>query len=119
MAESTAASYFPSESAITLNVSPAIAATPAASPSSPSRKLTMFMIATIQRTARLVAGVEERERRHEHPEEEPDPAETRHRQRVHAPATGDVDHPETAGHASPGGRQQDHEGEGGQRAPED
>jgi hypothetical protein len=39
---------FPSERAITLNVRPAIADTPAARPSSPSRKLTMFMIATIQ-----------------------------------------------------------------------
>ena len=42
-----------SESAIVANVPPAIAHTPAASPSRPSRKLTMFMIATIQKT---VAG---------------------------------------------------------------
>ena len=54
MAERTAASYFPSERAITLNVSPAIAATPAARPSSPSRKLNMFMIATIQM---IVSGI--------------------------------------------------------------
>ena len=44
----TAASGFSSESAITAKVTPAIAATPAARPSIPSRKLTMFMIATIQ-----------------------------------------------------------------------
>src|SRR3569833_2334526 len=48
-----AASGFPRESAITANVRPAIAATPAASPSIPSRKLTMFMIATIHR---IVSG---------------------------------------------------------------
>ena len=39
-----------SESAIRVNVKAEIAETPAASPSSPSRKLTMFMIATIQST---------------------------------------------------------------------
>ena len=50
IAEITAASGFASDSAITLNVSPAIAATPAARPSIPSRKLNMFMIATIQIT---------------------------------------------------------------------
>ena len=44
----------PSESAITQNVMPEIAHTPAASPSRPSRKLTMFMIATIQR---IVSGM--------------------------------------------------------------
>ena len=44
----------PSESAITQNVPPEIAQTPAASPSSPSRKLTMFMIATIQA---IVSGI--------------------------------------------------------------
>ena len=50
IAEMTAASGFASDSAITLNVNPAIAATPAARPSIPSRKLNMFMIATIQIT---------------------------------------------------------------------
>src|SRR5256885_2195648 len=48
IAERIAASGFASDSEITAKVTPAIAATPAASPSSPSRKLTMFMIATIQ-----------------------------------------------------------------------
>ena len=37
----------PSESSITANVRPEIAQTPAASPSRPSRKLTMFITATI------------------------------------------------------------------------
>ena len=41
---------FPSESAMMAKVTPEIPQTPAASPSSPSRKLTMFMIATIQST---------------------------------------------------------------------
>jgi hypothetical protein len=40
----------PSDRAITENVPPAIPHTPAASPSSPSRKLTMFITATIQVT---------------------------------------------------------------------
>ena len=48
IAERIAASAFPSESASTENVTPAIPHTPAASPSSPSRKLTMFITATIQ-----------------------------------------------------------------------
>ena len=37
----------PSDSSITQNVAPEIAQTPAASPSRPSRKLTMFISATI------------------------------------------------------------------------
>ena len=48
IAESTAASGFPRESAMTANVAPEIPQIPAARPSRPSRKLTMFMIATIQ-----------------------------------------------------------------------
>ena len=48
IAERIAASTLPSESASTANVTPEIAHTPAASPSSPSRKLTMFITATIQ-----------------------------------------------------------------------
>ena len=48
IAESTAASTLPSESAITAKVTPEIAHTPEASPSIPSRKLTMFITATIQ-----------------------------------------------------------------------
>ena len=49
-ADRIAASTLPSESASTANAPPAIAHTPDASPSSPSRKLTMFMTATIQTT---------------------------------------------------------------------
>ena len=49
IADRTAASTLPSESAITAKVTPAMAQTPDASPSMPSRKLTMFMTATIQR----------------------------------------------------------------------
>ena len=48
IAERTAASTLPSESASIANVTPAIAQTPDASPSMPSRKLTMFITATIQ-----------------------------------------------------------------------
>ena len=48
IAESTAASTLPSDSAITAKVTPEIAQTPEASPSMPSRKLTMFITATIQ-----------------------------------------------------------------------
>jgi len=40
----------PSDSSITANVKPEIAQTPAASPSRPSRKLTMFITATIPST---------------------------------------------------------------------
>ena len=54
IAERIAASIFPSESASVMNVRPAIAQTPDASPSIPSRKLTMFITATIQRT---VSGI--------------------------------------------------------------
>ena len=50
IAERMAGSIFPSESASTAYVLPAMAHTPAASPSMPSRKLTMFMTATIQST---------------------------------------------------------------------
>ncbi len=50
IAENAAAVGLPRERAITAKVKPAIAQTPAASPSSPSRKLTMFITATIQRT---------------------------------------------------------------------
>ena len=52
IAEKIAAFGFPSESAITENVTPAMPQTPAASPSSPSRKLTMFITATIQMTVK-------------------------------------------------------------------
>ena len=48
IADSTAASTLPSDSAITANVTPEIAQTPEASPSIPSRKFTMFITATIQ-----------------------------------------------------------------------
>ena len=48
IAERTAASTFPSESEITAKVTPEIAQTPEARPSIPSRKLTMFITATIQ-----------------------------------------------------------------------
>ena len=54
IAESTAASILPSESARVANVRPAIAQTPAARPSIPSRKLTMFITATIHTT---VSGI--------------------------------------------------------------
>ena len=47
-AERIAASVFPSDSARIANVRPAIAQTPDARPSIPSRKLTMFITATIQ-----------------------------------------------------------------------
>ena len=50
IAERIAASTFPSDSASTANVTPEMPQTPDASPSSPSRKLTMFITATIQRT---------------------------------------------------------------------
>ena len=50
IAEKAAAVGLPSESAITANVTPAMPQTPAASPSRPSRKLTMFITATIQIT---------------------------------------------------------------------
>ena len=53
-AERIAASILPSESASIAKVRPAIAQTPDASPSSPSRKLTMFITATIQTT---VSGI--------------------------------------------------------------
>ena len=68
-AERIAASILPSERARVANVRPAIAQTPDASPSSPSRKLTMFITATIQMTVsgmpthgREVDDAEERER---------------------------------------------------------
>ena len=48
IAERMAASTFPSDSARIANVMPEIAQTPDASPSMPSRKLTMFITATIQ-----------------------------------------------------------------------
>ena len=48
IAERIAGSVFPSESARTAYVAAEIPHTPAASPSSPSRKLTMFITATIQ-----------------------------------------------------------------------
>ena len=54
IAERMAASIFPSDSARIANVRPAIAQTPEARPSIPSRKLTMFMTATIQTT---VSGI--------------------------------------------------------------
>ena len=67
----------PSESAITQNVPPEIAQTPAARPSSPSRKLTMFMIATIQSDRqrdpdplRQRVHAEDREREAVHPDPE-------------------------------------------------
>ena len=66
-----------------------------------------------------MADVEEGERRHEHPEEEPDPAEARHRQLVHAPPAGDVDHAEPARHPSDCGGQQDDDAERDERSPED
>jgi hypothetical protein len=50
IADRIAACGFPSDRAMIANVDPAIAQIPAASPSIPSRKLTMFMIATIQST---------------------------------------------------------------------
>jgi hypothetical protein len=50
IAERIAGPGFASDRAITPKVKPAMAQTPAARPSSPSRKLTMFMIATIQTT---------------------------------------------------------------------
>ena len=72
-----------------------------------------------QQPARLMADVEEGERRHEHPEEQTDPAEARHRQLVDAPPTGDVDHAEPARHPSHRRRQQNDDGEGDERSPED
>ena len=61
------------------NVEPEIAHTPAASPSIPSRKLTMFITATIQRTVsgiadpgRHVEHADEREREVVDPDAEPD-----------------------------------------------
>jgi hypothetical protein len=54
IAASTAAPIRPSDRSITQNVAPEIAQTPAASPSSPSRKLTMFITATIPTT---VSGI--------------------------------------------------------------
>jgi hypothetical protein len=66
-----------------------------------------------------MVDVEERERRYEQPEEEADPAEAGHRQRVDAPAPGDVDDAEPAGHPSHRRGQEDDEGEGDERSPED
>ena len=69
MAERIAGSVFPSESESTAKVTPAIPHTPAARPSIPSRKLTMFITATIQSIGqrhthgcRQVDGAEERKR---------------------------------------------------------
>jgi hypothetical protein len=53
-AERMAASVLPSESARIANVRPAIAHTPDARPSIPSRKLTMFMTATIHTTVSVI-----------------------------------------------------------------
>jgi len=53
IADRTAASGLPSESEMTANVTPEMAQTPEASPSMPSRKLTMFITATIQK---IVSG---------------------------------------------------------------
>ncbi len=50
IAVKAAAVGLPSESSIAVKASAAIAQTPAASPSRPSRKLTMFITATIQST---------------------------------------------------------------------
>jgi len=66
-----------------------------------------------------VADVKKGERRHEHPEEEPDPAEPRHGKLVDPPAARDVDHAEPPRHPPDGGRQQDDDREGNERAPED
>jgi len=52
MADRIAAPTLPRESSITANVAPEIAQTPAASPSRPSRKLTMFITATIPNTVK-------------------------------------------------------------------
>ena len=72
-----------------------------------------------QQPARLVADVEEGERRHEHPEEERDSAEARHGKLVDPPAAGDVDHAEPPRHPSHHRRKQDDDGEGDECAPED
>jgi hypothetical protein len=63
--------------------------------------------------------VEEGEGRHEDPEEEPDPPEARHGKLVHAPPAGHVDHAEPPRHPSDRGRQQDDDGEGDERSPDD